>query len=127
MAIATGLREAIGKHQPEMAAIEGVFHAVNTQTAIKLAHVRGVAMLAIGEAGLPVGEYSPDWAIVFERDGEEHLYLVRETKDTLNLDDLEWDEAMRIRFAAKHFAVAPRGAVDFINTTDKAGIRLANG
>lgn len=75
----------------------------------------------------PVGEYSPDWAIVFERDGEEHLYLVRETKDTLNLDDLEWDEAMRIRFAAKHFAVAPRGAVDFINTTDKAGIRLANG
>lgn len=75
----------------------------------------------------PVGEYSPDWAIVFERDGEEHLYLVRETKDTLNLDDLEWDEAMRIRFAAKHFAVAPSGVVDFINTTTKAGIRIANG
>ncbi|MGH8160217.1 MAG: DEAD/DEAH box helicase family protein [Rhodanobacter sp.] len=75
----------------------------------------------------PVGEYSPDWAIVFERDGEEHLYLVRETKDTLNLDDLEWDEAMRIRFAAKHFAVAPRGAVDFTNTTVNAGIRIANG
>ncbi|HEY1588936.1 MAG TPA: Type III site-specific deoxyribonuclease, partial [Rhodanobacter sp.] len=75
----------------------------------------------------PVGEYSPDWAIVFERDGEEHLYLVRETKGTLNLDDLEWDEAMRIRFAAKHFAVAPRGVVDFNTTTDKAGIRLANG
>lgn len=75
----------------------------------------------------PVGEYSPDWAIVFERDGEEHLYLVRETKDTLNLDDLEWDEAMRIRFAAKHFAVAPRGAVDFTNTTADAGIRVVNG
>ena len=59
LAIATGLREAISKHQPEMAAIEGVFHAVNTQTAIKLAHVRGVAMLAIAEASLPVGEYSP--------------------------------------------------------------------
>ena len=75
----------------------------------------------------PVGEYSPDWAIVFDRDGEEHLYLVRETKDTLNLDDLEWDEAMRIRFAALHFAVAPCGAVDFTNTTAKAGLRLANG
>jgi crossover junction endodeoxyribonuclease RuvC len=59
LAIATGLREAIVKHQPEMAAIEGVFHAVNTQTAIKLAHVRGVAMLMIAEAHLTVGEYSP--------------------------------------------------------------------
>ncbi len=59
LAIATGLRAAIKMHQPEMAAIEGVFHAVNTQTAIKLAHVRGVAMLMIAEAQLPVGEYSP--------------------------------------------------------------------
>ena len=59
LAIATGLRAAINMHQPEMAAIEGVFHAVNTQTAIKLAHVRGVAMLMIAEAQLPVGEYSP--------------------------------------------------------------------
>ena len=59
LAIATGLRAAIHMHQPEMAAIEGVFHAVNTQTAIKLAHVRGVAMLMIAEANLPVGEYSP--------------------------------------------------------------------
>lgn len=59
LAIATGLRAAINMHQPEMAAIEGVFHAVNTQTAIKLAHVRGVAMLMIAEANLPVGEYSP--------------------------------------------------------------------
>ncbi|HEX8778366.1 MAG TPA: Type III site-specific deoxyribonuclease, partial [Rhodanobacter sp.] len=74
----------------------------------------------------PVGEYSPDWAIVYERDGKEHLYLVRETKDTLDLDDLEWDEAMRVRFAIRHFAVAPRGAVDFINTTVDAGIRVEN-
>ena len=59
LAIATGLRAAINLHHPEMAAIEGVFHAVNTQTAIKLAHVRGVAMLMIAEAHLPVGEYSP--------------------------------------------------------------------
>lgn len=59
LVIATGLRTAIAMHQPEMAAIEGVFHAVNTQTAIKLAHVRGVAMLTIAEAHLPVGEYSP--------------------------------------------------------------------
>jgi len=59
LAIATGLREAIGKFAPDAAAVEGVFHAVNTQTVIKLAHVRGVALLALAEANLPVGEYSP--------------------------------------------------------------------
>ena len=59
LAIATGLREAIAKFTPDVAAVEGVFHAVNTQTAIKLAHVRGVALLAVAESNLPLGEYSP--------------------------------------------------------------------
>lgn len=74
----------------------------------------------------PVGEYSPDWAIVFDRNGEERLYLVRETKDTLHLADLEWDEAMRIRFAALHFAAAPCGSVDFDHTTARDGLRVPN-
>jgi type III restriction enzyme len=72
----------------------------------------------------PVGEYSPDWAIVCDEDGVQRLYLVRETKDTLNLDDLDWDEAMRIRFAAQHFAAAPDGAIDYLYTTDKDGLRV---
>lgn len=65
----------------------------------------------------PVGEYSPDWAIVWEEGGVERLYLVRETKDTLDLNNLEWDEAMRIRFAEKHFASAPNGTVNYTHTT----------
>lgn len=72
----------------------------------------------------PVGEYSPDWAILYDEDGTQRLYLVRETKDTLNLDDLDWDEAMRIRFAKRHFDAAPVGPVDYINTTDQAGLRI---
>lgn len=72
----------------------------------------------------PVGEYSPDWAIVCSENGTDKLYLVRETKATSNLDDLEWDEAMRIRFAAKHFEAAPKGQVDFTHTTDKEGLRV---
>ncbi|WP_176158884.1 DEAD/DEAH box helicase family protein [Burkholderia multivorans] len=72
----------------------------------------------------PVGEYSPDWAIVCEEDGEERLYLVRETKGTLNLHDLEWDEALRIKFAKAHFQAAPNGGVDFTHTTDKDGLRI---
>lgn len=73
----------------------------------------------------PVGEYSPDWAIVYEEDGIERLYLVRETKGTLNLDDLDWDEAMRIRFAKKYFEAAPKGEVNFNYTTDKNGLRIS--
>jgi crossover junction endodeoxyribonuclease RuvC len=57
--IAAGLRAVIVTHAPEAAAVEAVFHAVNTQTALKLAHVRGVALLVLAEAGLAVGEYSP--------------------------------------------------------------------
>lgn len=72
----------------------------------------------------PVGEYSPDWALAYDEDGQEYLYLVRETKDTLRLDDLEWDEAMRIRFTAKHFAAAPSGAINYTHTTDSDGLRL---
>ena len=57
--IARGLREVIRQHAPETAAVEQVFYAANVRTALKLAHVRGVALLAIAEAGIPLGEYSP--------------------------------------------------------------------
>jgi crossover junction endodeoxyribonuclease RuvC len=57
--IARGLREVIREHRPEAVAVEQVFHAANTKTALKLAHVRGVALLAAAEAGLELGEYSP--------------------------------------------------------------------
>ena len=46
-------------HAPEFAAVEEVFHAVNAKTALKLAHVRGVALLTIAEAGVVFVEYSP--------------------------------------------------------------------
>lgn len=75
----------------------------------------------------PVGEYSPDWAIVYDEDGTQRLYLVRETKGTRNLDDLDWDEAMRIRFAHQHFANAPTGPIDYEHTTDSDGLLVEQG
>jgi crossover junction endodeoxyribonuclease RuvC len=57
--IADGLREVIRRHQPEAAAVEEVFYSQNVKTALKLSHARGVALLAVAEAGLPLGEYSP--------------------------------------------------------------------
>jgi crossover junction endodeoxyribonuclease RuvC len=57
--IATGLRERIVSFAPEMAAVEEVFYAVNVKTALKLSHVRGVALLVIAESGVAFAEYSP--------------------------------------------------------------------
>jgi crossover junction endodeoxyribonuclease RuvC len=57
--IARGLRAIIEEHSPEAAALEDVFYSVNARSALKLAHARGVALLAAAEAGLPVAEYSP--------------------------------------------------------------------
>ena len=57
--IATQLRALIEEFTPEIMAVEDVFHSVNSKSALKLAHVRGVAFLIAAEAGLPVEEYSP--------------------------------------------------------------------
>lgn len=57
--ISRGLREVIREHRPEAAAVEEVFYAANVKSALKLAQARGVALLAVAEAGLELGEYSP--------------------------------------------------------------------
>ncbi len=57
--IAQQLRQLIGAHTPESAAVEEVFYAQNVKTALKLSHARGVVLLTIAEAGIPLGEYSP--------------------------------------------------------------------
>ena len=59
MKICQGLTEIIAAYSPEMVAIEDVFYAVNAKSALKLGHVRGVAMLTAAQAGLPVMAYSP--------------------------------------------------------------------
>ena len=59
LTIAHGLRQVIGTHSPDAAAVEEVFYAQNVKTALKLSHARGVVLLTLAEAGLAVGEYSP--------------------------------------------------------------------
>lgn len=54
-----GLCELLRECRPELVAIENLFHATNVQSALKLGHARGVAMLAAVEAGLPIVEYTP--------------------------------------------------------------------
>lgn len=59
LTIGTALRQVLQEQHPDAAAVEEVFHAANTKSALKLAHVRGTALLVLAEAGLSIGEYSP--------------------------------------------------------------------
>ena len=55
----TMLAALLADHAPAAAAVEEVFVNANPQSTLKLAHARGVALLAAARAGLAVGEYSP--------------------------------------------------------------------
>lgn len=54
-----GLSALIAQHRPEVVAIEDVFYSVNAKSALKLGHVRGVAMMAAAQNGLSVVAYAP--------------------------------------------------------------------
>ena len=52
----------------------------------------------------PVGPYNPDWAIVKHEDGQDRIYMIRETKSTLDDSKLRPSELAKIKSATKHFA-----------------------
>jgi crossover junction endodeoxyribonuclease RuvC len=53
------LRQLIAVHQPQTGAVEKLFFQRNVSTAMAVGQARGVALLALAEAGLLIGEYSP--------------------------------------------------------------------
>jgi crossover junction endodeoxyribonuclease RuvC len=53
------LAEVIALHAPQVGAIEGLFFAKDAQSAAKLGHARGVALLRLRRAGLELFEYAP--------------------------------------------------------------------
>ena len=65
----------------------------------------------------PLGGYNPDWAVVWEEDLR--VYLVRETKSTLDPSKRRPDENSKITCAQKHF---DKIGVDFAVVTDVAGL-----
>lgn len=50
----------VERYQPERAAVEELFFARNVTTAITVAQARGVVLLALQNAGLPIAEYKPN-------------------------------------------------------------------
>ncbi|HUP05325.1 MAG TPA: crossover junction endodeoxyribonuclease RuvC [Bryobacteraceae bacterium] len=57
--IGLALRRIVAEYAPDAAGVEGIFISANARSALKLAHVRGVALLTLAEASLAVAEYSP--------------------------------------------------------------------
>ena len=53
------LRALITEWHPDSAAVEELFFSKNARTALSVGHARGVALLALTEAGLPIQEYKP--------------------------------------------------------------------
>ncbi len=54
-----GLREVLGRHEPDLVAVEGIFYGRNARTAAVLGHARGVAVMTAALEGIEVVEYSP--------------------------------------------------------------------
>ncbi|MBS4943064.1 MAG: DEAD/DEAH box helicase family protein [Actinomyces graevenitzii] len=51
----------------------------------------------------PVGDYNPDWAIIKTEEGQDRLYLIRETKSSLDPTKRRPGENAKINAAIKHF------------------------
>ena len=53
------LGEVMREHVPDEAAVESLFFAKDAQAASKLGHARGVVLLVLAKAGVPIHEYEP--------------------------------------------------------------------
>jgi crossover junction endodeoxyribonuclease RuvC len=53
------LSDVISLHRPESAAVEELFFQRNVSTAISVGQARGIVLLALAQAGIPVDEYAP--------------------------------------------------------------------
>ncbi len=62
---------------------------------------------------MPVGHYSPDWAIVFHEGAVRHIYFIAETKGTMDSLNLRPIEKAKIDCAKKLFTTLTNGTVTY--------------
>ncbi|WP_375582234.1 type III restriction-modification system endonuclease [Cyclobacterium xiamenense] len=61
----------------------------------------------------PIANYSPDWAIVFDKEKVRHIYFVAETKGSDSDMDLREVEKLKIHCATEHFKEISGAEVKF--------------
>jgi crossover junction endodeoxyribonuclease RuvC len=54
-----GLLQVVARFSPDEIAVEDVFVKNNVRVALRMGHIRGVALLVAANHGVPIGEYSP--------------------------------------------------------------------
>jgi crossover junction endodeoxyribonuclease RuvC len=54
-----GLTDLISAYQPDAAAIEELFFSRNVSTALAVGQARGVVLMTLAQAGVPIYEYKP--------------------------------------------------------------------
>ena len=106
-----GLAHVLAAYRPDAAGIEELFFSKNVTTALSVAHARGVALLALQQAGVRIFEYKPmavKQAVVGygHADKQQMQHLVQMT---LNLDHLPQpdDAADALAVAICHAYSAP--------------------
>ncbi|WP_125754399.1 restriction endonuclease [Lacticaseibacillus baoqingensis] len=70
----------------------------------------------------PLGPYNPDWAILYEKDDEQHLYFIVETKGDVSFEQLRPHERAKILAGEKHFKAVDTD-IRFRRASDEAEIR----
>lgn len=61
----------------------------------------------------PVGNYNPDWAIVFDNDNFKYVYFIAETKGDMSSLQLKGAEQAKIACARKHFQCISNNEVGY--------------
>jgi crossover junction endodeoxyribonuclease RuvC len=56
----TELTALIKRHQPQTSAVEKLYFQKNVKTALAVGQARGVALLSLAQAGVPIFEYNPN-------------------------------------------------------------------
>ena len=54
------LKKVITQHQPDQAAVEELFFAKNTKTALVVGHARGVILSTVAQQNIPVTTFTPN-------------------------------------------------------------------
>jgi crossover junction endodeoxyribonuclease RuvC len=115
MMVGAAMRSLLLQHTPESAAVEEVFFSQNVKTALKLAHVRGVVLAAIAEAGVMFGEYSPlsvkASVVGYGRAEKSQVQLMVRTLTGITVESEDAADALAVAIChATSYRSAPPGA-----------------
>ena len=107
VALFEGLGAVLALHRPDAAAVEQTFVNRDGAGTLKLGQARGVAVLAVAQAGLAVGEYAPNAVKkavvgVGHADKAQVAHMVRHQLPGVALDGPDAADALAIAICHAH-------------------------